>query len=93
VAVLVQASAKGKRHLDAATIQTVRQIILNALRDPDEDVKIPTVKVLERFGGADMPPALRVVAETDPDPSEHYAIREWAAEAIAAIQKRAQAPN
>jgi hypothetical protein len=90
---LVHASAKRKRHLDGAAIQTVRQILLNALRDPDEDARIPTVKALERFGGADMLPALRVVTETDPDPSEHYAIREWAAEAIGAIQKRAQAPN
>jgi hypothetical protein len=35
-----------------------------------------------------MIPALKIVAETDPDPSEHHAIRKWAAEAIAAIQQR-----
>ncbi len=93
VAMLVQASAKGKGQLDAATIQTVQQIILNALNTPNENLKIPTVKALERFGRGDMIPALKVVAETDPDPSEGYAIRKWATEAIAAIQKREQAPN
>jgi hypothetical protein len=36
-----------------------------------------------------MIPALTVVAETDSDPAEHYAIRRWAAEAIAAIHQRA----
>jgi hypothetical protein len=44
---------------------------------------------LGQFGGEDMIPALRVVAETDPDPAENYAIRKWAAEAIVAIQQRA----
>ena len=88
VALLVQALAKGRDDLDSGTIQTVRQVILNGLRDPDETVKIPTLKALERFGAEDMIPALRNVAETDPDPSEGYAIRKWAAEAIAAIQKR-----
>ena len=93
MAMLVQASAKGKGQLDAATIQTVQQIILNALNTQDENLKIPTIKALERFGGGEMIPTLKVVAETDTDPSEGYAIRKWAAEAIAAIQKRAQAPN
>jgi len=88
VALLVQALAKGRGDLDAGTVQTVRQVILNGLRDPDEAVKIPTLKALERFGAEDMIPALRNVAEADPDPSEGYAIRKWAAEAIAAIQKR-----
>jgi len=86
---LVQALSAGRSDLDAARVQAVRQAILKGLSDPDADVKIPTVKALERFGGADMIPALKVVAETDPDPSEGYAIRKWAAEAIAAIQKRA----
>jgi HEAT repeats len=89
VAMLVQALSKGRGELDAVTIQAVRQIILSALHDPDDVVKIPTVKALGSFGGEDMIPALRNVVETDPDPSEGYAIRKWAAEAIAAIQKRA----
>jgi hypothetical protein len=89
VALLVHALSKGRGELDAVTIQAVQQIILSALHDPDDVVKIPTVKALGSFGGEDMIPALRNVAETDPDPSEGYAIRKWAAEAIAAIQKRA----
>jgi len=89
VAMLVHALAKGRNDLDAATIQTVQQIILSALRDPNDAVKIPTVKALGSFGGEDMIPALRVVAEKDPSPSEGYAIRAWATEAITAIQKRA----
>jgi len=93
VALLVQALAKGRSELDAGTIQTVQQVILNGLRDPDEGVRIPTVEALEHFGGIDMIPALRVVAETDPDPSEGHAIRKWAAKAIAAIQKRAAASD
>lgn len=88
VAVLVQALAKGRGELDAVTIQAVQQIILSALYDPDDAVKIPTVKALGSFGGEGMIPALRNVAETDPDPSGGYAIRKWAAEAIAAIRKR-----
>jgi hypothetical protein len=88
VAMLVQSLAKARNDLDAVTIQTVQEIILSVLNDSDEDAKIPTVKALERFGGADLIPALRIVAETDSDSSEHYAIRRWAAEAIAAIQKR-----
>jgi hypothetical protein len=56
-------------------------------------MKIDTVKALGSFGGEDMIQALKVVAATDPDLGEGYAIRRWAAEAIAAIQKRAQASN
>jgi len=93
VALLVRALAKGRSELDAETIQTVQQIILSALHDPDNVVKIPTVKALERFGGEDMIPALKVVAATDPDPSEGYAIRKWAAEAIASIEKRSVASS
>jgi hypothetical protein len=85
---LTHALASGRNELDAATIEDIQQITLSALKDPSEEVKIPTVKALERFGGADMIPALRVVAETDNDPPEHYAIRKWAAEAMTVIQKR-----
>jgi hypothetical protein len=57
--------------------------------DSDAGARIDTVHALAKFGGEDTTPALRVVAEKDPDPSEDYAIRAWAAEAIATIQKRA----
>jgi hypothetical protein len=59
VGMLIQAVAKGKSDLDAATVQTVKQITLSALRDPDEGLKIPTVEALELFGEADLIPALR----------------------------------
>jgi len=93
IAMLVQASGKGKSEIDADTTRTVREVVLSALQNHDADIKIPTIKALERFGGTDMIPALKVVAETDPDPLEHYAIRRWATEAIAAIHKREQTLN
>jgi HEAT repeat protein len=89
VALLIQAMSKGRSDLDSSTIQTIQQVTVNALHDPDPSVRIPTVKALEHFGETDMIPALTVVAKTDPDPSEGYAIRKWAAEAISAIEKRA----
>jgi hypothetical protein len=89
VAMLVQALAKGRNDLDAATTQSVQQIILSALHDSDGGVRIDTVNALAKFGGADMIPALKAVADTDPSPEvQGYSIRKWAAEAIAAIQKR-----
>ena len=82
VAMMVQALAKGKRELDPAAMQAARQATLSGLHDPDEGVRMDTVNALGKFGGEDMIPALRVVAEKDP------AIRKWAAEAIVAIQQR-----
>jgi HEAT repeat protein len=93
VAVLVRALARGRNNLDASMIEAAQQVIRGALHDPEVVVRTDAVEALERFGGEDMIPALKVVAETDPDPSEHYAMRKWAAEAIAAIQERALAPN
>ena len=52
-----------------------------------------TVEALGDYGSEGMIPALQKVAEADPSPDEEYAIRRWAIEAIAAIQKRAHAPN
>jgi len=89
VAMLVQAVDKGKSSLDADTIQLVHQTVLIALQDSNQNVKVPTIEALKQYGGQDAIPALRVVAEKDPDPSEHYAIRKSASEAIATIQKRA----
>lgn len=90
VPVLVQALAKGKDSLDPGTAQAVRQIVLGALNDPDEGVRAFTVHALGRFGSEDMIAALRKVAETDPSPEvQGHSIKKAAAEAIAAIQKRA----
>lgn len=88
VGILIQALAKGGNDLDPSTKAAVQQVISNALHDPDSGVRIKTVKALAKFGNQDVIPALSVVAENDPDPSEGYAIRKWAAEAITAIQKR-----
>jgi len=85
VAMMVQALAKGKRELDPAAMQAARQATLSGLHDPDEGIRMDTVNALGKFGGEDMIPALRVVAEKDP------AIREWAAEAIVAIQQQTAA--
>jgi hypothetical protein len=79
---MVQALAKGKKELDPTTRQAVRRATFSTLHDPDEGVRIDTVNGLAKFGGEDMIPALRVVAEKDP------AIKEWATEAIVAIQQR-----
>ena len=91
---MVQALAKGRNEIDPATVKAVQQATLSALHDPDGGVRIDTVKGLGKFVTEDMIPALKAVADTDPAPEvSGYSIRKWAAEAIAKIQKRAQAPN
>jgi hypothetical protein len=90
VPVLVQALAKGKDTLDPGTVQTARQIILTALQDPDEGVRIFTVRALGKFGKEEMIEPLRRVAEADPAPEvQGHSVRKAAADAIASIQKRA----
>lgn len=90
VPMLVEAVAKSKDKLDFGTAQTVRNVILNALRDSDEAVRVFTVDALGKFGGEDVIPALKTVATTDPSPEvQGHSIRKSAASAIAAIQNRA----
>jgi hypothetical protein len=87
---LVEAMQKSQGTLDAGTAQSARQIILGNLRDPDDGVRATTVDALGKFGGPDMVPALQVVAQADPSPEvQNHSIRKLAAEAIVAIQKRA----
>ncbi len=87
---LVEAIGRAQGTLDAETAQTAKQIVLSNLRDPDVGVRTSTVLALGRFGGTDMIPALEEVAAKDPAPEEDgHSIRKSAAEAIAAIQKRA----
>ena len=89
VPVLVQALAKANGTLNPQTFQEARQIVLRALQDPDEAVRVFTVNALGRYGAEDMIPALRKVAKEDPAPGEDgQSIRTSAAEAIAAIEKR-----
>jgi HEAT repeats len=91
VPVLVQILGKAKASLDPTTAQAARQIVLRALQDPDEAVRVFTVNALGRYGTEDMIPALRKVAEEDPAPGEEgRSIRTSAAEAIAAIEKRSR---
>jgi len=92
VPVLVQALAKAKDTLDPGTVQSASRIVLGALQDPDELVRALTIHALAGFGAEDTIPALRKVAEADPEPEvDGHSIRRLAADAIAAIQKRAVA--
>jgi len=87
---IVQALTKtSATSLDQNTILTAKQVVSKALHDPNEAVRINTIEALGNFGGEDMIPALKQVAETDPAPEVNgYSIRKWAVEAIAAIEKR-----
>ncbi len=88
--VIVQALAK-TTGLDEKTIQAAKALILKALRDPEEADRINTIEALKSFGGEDVIPALKQIAETDPaaPAANGDSIRKRAAEAIAAIEKRA----
>jgi hypothetical protein len=94
VPMLVQALATQKNNLDSGTVETARQTILKALRDPHVMLRSFTVTALSTFGEADMIPMLKDVAKTDPEfskESNSYWIRVAANKAVAAIQKRAVA--
>ena len=92
IPVLVQALGKAKGALDPKTDQAARQIVLGALQDQEESVRVFTVHALGRFGTEDMITSLRKIAETDPSAEvEGHSIRKAAAEAVAEIQKRAAA--
>jgi hypothetical protein len=89
VPMLVKILGKAKGNLDPTMALAARQIVLGALRDPNEGVRAFTVDALGNYGGNDMVAALRKVAETDLSPEmDGSSIRKAAAEAIAAIQKR-----
>jgi hypothetical protein len=88
--VIVQVLAKSTG-LDEKTIQAGKTLILKALHDPEEADRINTIEALKSFGGEDIIPALKQIAETDPaaPAANGDSIRKWAAEAIEAIEKRA----
>lgn len=87
VAVLVRISAKSR--LDSATSQSIRQIVLRALRDSSDTVRSDAVHALGKFGGEDMIEALREVEQSDPSPEvQGLSIRADATKAIAAIHRR-----
>lgn len=87
--VVVQALAR-TTGLDEKTVRASKELILKALHDPEEADRINTVEALKSFGGEDMIPALRQIAQSDPaaPAANGDSIRKWAAEAIAAIEKR-----
>jgi hypothetical protein len=91
---LVKALAKGKSKLDPQIIKQAQQLILSNLRDPDAGVRSFTVGGLYSSGEPDMIPALADVAQSDPaietlpDKTQWYPIRDFAAKAIAEIEKR-----
>lgn len=89
VAMLVQAQAKGKGELDAATVAEVREVVVSGLRDPDHGVKGETIRALGKFGGEDMIPALRATADAETsDDAGSRSIRRRTLQAIADIEKR-----
>jgi hypothetical protein len=89
VSVLIQMRAKDPS-LDLGTAEKIRAITIRALHDPDDGVREFTVESLGDFGGEDMIPALREVAETDPAPEvQGISTRKHALKAIEKIQKRA----
>ena len=83
-AVIVQALARPVEGvLDQATIRDAKQVVLNGLRDPSDAVRTDTIEALGAFGGQDMIPALRQVAERPGSGNTADAMK-----AIAAIEKR-----
>lgn len=89
---LVEVLANKKTVLDARTIEMCKQIVRTSLHDPVDSVRIDVVHALAGFGGEDMIAALRQVAESDPyvDKDNHsFWIREYATQAIDAIEQRA----
>ena len=88
--IFVQILATRQSAADAQTTEKMKQVIRQALRDPDDGVRVDVIVALDRFGGEDMIPALKQVADTDPAPEvQGHSIRKRAAEAITSIQKRA----
>jgi hypothetical protein len=94
IPMLAEALEKATGAVDKRTTQTAKEIMLGDLRDPNVGVRASAVDALRQFGTSDMIPALEEVAGKDPTPEvDGHSIRKSAAEAIAAIQKRAQAAN
>jgi HEAT repeat protein len=89
-AMLVLALAKGKGELNAATAAETREAILKGLRDPDHGVKGDTIEALGKFGGEDMIPALRALADAETaNDAGSRSIRRRTLQAIDDIEKRA----
>jgi hypothetical protein len=84
--------ARADGSLDSTTAEAMRQMIILALHDKRVEVQWEAVDFLERYGGSNMIPALKELADSNPGPhatQDDIAVRKNAAQAIAAIQKRA----
>jgi hypothetical protein len=94
IPMLVEALARGRDVLDSDTIRKAKQIILNDLHDSNGGLRSATVIALGDYGGADMVPALREIAHSDPafektdNGGKWFLNRDSAVKAIAEIQKR-----
>jgi hypothetical protein len=89
ISVPLLASATGS--LDSTTAEAMRQMVILALHDKRVEVQWEAVDSLERYGGSDMTPALKQLAESSPGPNatkDEIGVRKSAAKAIAAIQGR-----
>jgi hypothetical protein len=86
---IVQALAKSTDRLDEKMILAAKKVVVLALRDAHEVVRINTIDALGSFGGEDMVPALAEVAQKDPASGAGGDwIRKRASGAIALIEKR-----
>jgi len=87
VVVHVLATAKD---IDPKTRQVAQEMVVNALRDPNQLVRSFVIFGLADYGTPDSIAALQLVVETDPAPEvDGHSVRKQAANAIASIQKRA----
>jgi hypothetical protein len=73
------------KDLPAATRNAARRVMLQALRDPSLHARYEIVSALKDYGDVDMLPAIKRLAEAEPQAS----LRKLAREAIADIQARA----
>jgi hypothetical protein len=88
VALLIQICARAD-NVTSETVQRIRQVTIAALHDREDTVRVGTVNALKNFGGEDMIPPLRQVAQSDPGPEvSGQSIRKSAVAAIDAIQER-----
>lgn len=73
----------------------IRDVVINALKDPAPAVRRAYVGAVGRLGKPDLIPALEDIADFDsysePPNTDHFPVREAAQEAIQAIQQRAKA--
>ena len=88
---LIELTRRAGSANDPAIGQNAKQTIVHLLHDQNESVRAETINSLEQFGTEDMISELKQVAESDPavaKRTQNYWLRNRAAKAIVAIQKR-----